>query len=331
MIYKNEEVVEEIIELSLDLKYFVEAMKDLGYKIQAIYVNRARQTYHMRAQKDSDSFAFMVFARSHNILFPLNSRLTMIVTTNKLTTYKWLNEYNIPTIPTQRIDKSTIKEQVKSQDGKKFVLKTVTGQGGAEVQTDLDSVEQAEKFIQRYTDDTIIMQPEITGQDYRLIFLKGKLVAAVLRHPAVVVGDGIRTISELVSAKDDIFVAQGRGRVLSDKVIPECDSGTLSKIIPSGETYRLTSRANFSLGGETTDVTSKVPEETIACIVPMLKDLGADLIGVDILSKDIASPLAEEGYVIELNSTPGLLPVVFAKNQTSNNRQIYKTIIQSID
>lgn len=45
---------------------------------------------------------------------------------------------------------------------------------------------------------TVIIEKYITGEDYRLLVINYKLVAAALRKPAHVVGDGKSTIQQLI-------------------------------------------------------------------------------------------------------------------------------------
>ena len=44
----------------------------------------------------------------------------------------------------------------------------------------------------------VIVERYITGEDYRLLVINYKLVAAAKRTPAHVIGDGISTVRELV-------------------------------------------------------------------------------------------------------------------------------------
>src|SRR4029079_9761420 len=47
---------------------------------------------------------------------------------------------------------------------------------------------------------SVIVESYIQGYDHRMLVVNGKLIAVSLREPGHVVGDGIRTIEELVDA-----------------------------------------------------------------------------------------------------------------------------------
>lgn len=314
----------------LDVRNFLEAIED-SFAIQVITASSVEKRYHMRAMSTSGNFAFMIF--NQNIFFPLNSRLTMFVTANKHTTYKWLQAYHIPTIPTYLI-KELSSQQLKQllNANSPMVIKATTGQGGVNVRMDVRSTQDIKDFLTVRQEASALLQPEIKGNDYRLVFLRGELIGAVRRIPATVVGDGRSSVQELAMQADVVFNAQGRGRLLQEKVLPDCSADLLSQIPQKGEVVSLTHRASFSLGGTAVEVTGDIPPATVELMQPLLRELGANLIGVDILSEDITKPLTETGVVVELNATPGMLPIVFARQpQDGSDKKIYSTIINSID
>ena len=82
-----------------------------------------------------------------------------------------------------------------------LVIKPVNGNHGRGITTDINSMEEAliafkeAKEISRL----VIVEKYITGEDYRLLVINNKLVAAAAkRTPAHVIGDGKSTIQELV-------------------------------------------------------------------------------------------------------------------------------------
>lgn len=330
MLSTDSRMINQVKQSTLDIRYFLEAIED-RYKLYVVSSSEEREAYHFRAVSPAGSFAFMIF--HHNIFLPLNSRISMFVTANKLTTYQWLLAYGIPTIPTYHLKSGATGDAENIlKEGGSLVLKTTKGQGGAQVAMGVRSVKEIKDFLISHRGSSVIAQPEIKGNDYRLVFLKGELIAAVQRIPAFVTGDGHSTVSQLAAVLDDAFESLGRGRILQDKVLKNSSNNVTSKVPLLGERYYLTDKANFSLGGTAIDVTSDVPPLTIDIIKPLLRDLGAGLVGVDILTEDIATPLTKSGVVIELNAAPGMLSIAYAgDNTTTPDTQVYSTIINSID
>ena len=106
-----------------------------------------------------------------------------------------------------------------------LVIKPVNGNHGRGITTDINSMEEAliafkeAKEISRL----VIVEKFITGDDYRLLVINNKLVAAA-RTPAHVIGDGKSTIQELV---DEVNKDERRGYG-HEKVLTEISINSLT-------------------------------------------------------------------------------------------------------
>src|SRR5690606_40604585 len=69
---------------------------------------------------------------------------------------------------------------------------------------DLRTEEELEQAIAnaRAFDQQVLLESFHEGQDLRVLVIGYEVVAAALRHPAEVIGDGQRTIRELIEAQD---------------------------------------------------------------------------------------------------------------------------------
>ncbi len=84
--------------------------------------------------------------------------------------------------------------------GLPVVVKPQYGNHGRGVATDLRTREQVLAAYQAAREESsyIMVETFIPGDDHRLLVIGGKLVAAALREPAQVIGDGRQTIRQLV-------------------------------------------------------------------------------------------------------------------------------------
>ncbi|OUJ75618.1 cyanophycin synthetase [Hymenobacter crusticola] len=169
------------------------------------------------------------------------------------------------------------------------------------------------KAAQEYS-RAVIVEKYVEGDDYRLLVVNGKLIAAAKRTPAAVTGDGTRTIQELI---DHVNMDPRRG-VGHEKVLTQikADQHTLDllagqglaleSVLPAGTTVYLKSTANLSTGGTATDVTDLVDPYNVLLAERVAGIIGLDICGIDLLTSDIAIPLNEtNGAVIEVNAAPG--------------------------
>ena len=201
--------------------------------------------------------------------------------------------------------------------GTAIVVKPQDGNHGRGVATDLTTREQvlAAFANARAESERVIVERYAPGDDYRLLVIGDRLIAAARRSPAQVLGDGRSTVAQLV---DEVNQDPRRGdehaTVLSKIHIDAvalmvlAEQGyTPESIPPAGTLVLIRRNANLSTGGTATDVTDEVHPEIAACAVDAARAIGLDIAGVDIVARDIGRPLQEQGGVIvEVNAGPGL-------------------------
>ena len=197
-----------------------------------------------------------------------------------------------------------------------LVIKPVNGNHGRGITTDINSMEEAliafkeAKEISRL----VIVEKFITGEDYRLLVINHKLVAAAKRTPAHVIGDGKSTIQELV---DEVNKDERRGYG-HEKVLTEISINSLTlellkennltpeSVVKKGEFVKLKSTANLSTGGTAEDVTDLIHPYNIFMAERISKIIGLDICGIDIMADDLTKPINESGgAVLEVNAGPG--------------------------
>jgi cyanophycin synthetase len=160
----------------------------------------------------------------------------------------------------------------------------------------------------------VIVEQFVEGDDYRLLVVNGKLIAAAKRTPAAVTGDGQSTIQQLIDkVNEDPRRGVGHEKVLTsikaDQHTLDILKGrelTLESVLPAGETVYLKSTANISTGGTATDVTDLMDPYNVLLAERVAGIVGLDICGIDLLTSDIAIPLNQtRGAVIEVNAAPG--------------------------
>ena len=153
------------------------------------------------------------------------------------------------------------------------------------------------------------------GADYRILVIDSKMVAASLREPAQIIGDGVSTIAQLVAAVNrDPRRAESHAGVLSPIPLDPISLAVLASqglaldsIPDKGTKVLIRKNANLSTGGTAKDVTDLVHPQVATLAISAARQLGLDISGVDIITSDISKPLAEtNGAVVEVNAGPGL-------------------------
>jgi len=174
----------------------------------------------------------------------------------------------------------------------------------------------------------VLIEAFIHGFDHRMLVVGDKLVAVSKRIPGRVIGDGVKTIAELV---DEINRDPRRG-VGHEKVLTRIEIDRQARrmmekagydetsVPPAGESVYLRSTANISTGGTAIDVTDIVHPDNREMAVRAVLAIGLDVGGVDFLCQDISRSYKETGAAIcEVNAAPGFRMHVAPSEGTPRN------------
>ena len=195
---------------------------------------------------------------------------------------------------------------VKPQDGNQ-------GKGVTVNITDRAQLEEAYKNAAEY--GTVMVERFLPGHDFRLLVVGDQLVAAARREPPQVLGDGERTVRELVNIVNQ-DPRRGEGHATSLTKIRLDDiaiarlalQGLTPDAVPAkGQRVVLRNNANLSTGGTATDVTDDVHPAVAARAVAAAQMVGLHICGVDMVAETVLRPLEEQGGgFVEVNAAPGL-------------------------
>ena len=141
------------------------------------------------------------------------------------------------------------------------------------------------------------MEKFITGEDYRLLVINNILVAAAIRTPAHVIGDGKSTVQELIDeVNKDPRRGYGHENVLTMITVNDLtqtiiqDAGyTLDSVLQDGERLILKDTANLSTGGTAEDVTDIVHPANVSMAERISKIIDLDICGIDIMTTILAN------------------------------------------
>jgi len=173
------------------------------------------------------------------------------------------------------------------------------------------------------------------GQDYRVVVFNDDIISAYTRIPLQVVGNGILTIRQLLTLKQEKFIQDGRDTIIDfeDPRITrklEKQGLTFDSVLSDWQEVYLLDNANLSTGGESVDVTESIHPDFAMLAKKITKDMWLRLCGVDFMTRDITKPLSEntDYIVIELNWAPGLDNYMSSWNQQRDNvKAMYKKIL----
>jgi cyanophycin synthetase len=197
-----------------------------------------------------------------------------------------------------------------------LVFKPLDGNHGKGATINVGTDEEAAaafEYAQKYS-RKVIVEKFISGYDFRVLVIDNKLVAAALRVPAHVKGNGTLTIQQLIDKEnEDPRRGYGHENVLTEITVDrdtldllDKKNYTLDTVLPAGEIVYLKSTANLSTGGTSIDVTDLVHSQNVFLCERIARVIGLDICGIDIMAANLTHPLTENGgVVLEVNAAPG--------------------------
>ncbi len=173
---------------------------------------------------------------------------------------------------------------------------------------------QKGNFRYRPYQKQIIAQKMVSGKDFRILVVNGKVEIITNRIPAKVIGDGKNTIKKLIGKenldpKRDITLPTHTLKPIKidktlEKIVKE-QGFTLSNIPPKGKIVQVRKVASMSQGGITEDFTDKTHPQTKDICESIASTIHSYVLGIDVLCKDISKPLTpKNGCIIEVNTMP---------------------------
>ncbi|TXJ00617.1 MAG: cyanophycin synthetase [Neisseriales bacterium] len=242
--------------------------------------------------------------------------ISVELASNKSATANLLDSLGLP-VPQQRIIGSE-REAAKAfhSIGGPVVVKPLDGNHGRGISINLTTEEAVvEAFhVAKEVSRSVIVESFLEGEDHRMLVVNGKLIAVAKRVPGHVVGDGKKTVAELVEiVNQDPRRGVGHEKVLTRLELDYAANQILEKkgytaetILKDGEVCYLRDTANLSTGGTAIDLTDQVHPDNKEMAERAIKAIGLDVGGVDFLIKDISQSYHDiGGGICEVNAAPG--------------------------
>jgi len=244
------------------------------------------------------------------------SSIAVDIASNKEETKRLLQEQAIPVAKGITISSVDGVDEAISKVGYPLVFKPLDGNHGRGISINIRNKEDAVaayEFASKIS-RKVIVERFVTGYDFRVLVIDNKMVAAALRDPAHVKGDGTSTVQQLIDIENtDPRRGYGHENVLTLITVDrdtldllEKKGYTLDTVPAAGEKVFVKSTANLSTGGTSVDVTDHVHPQNIFICERISKIIGLDICGIDIMAENLTEPLTETGGVIlEVNAAPG--------------------------
>jgi hypothetical protein len=292
------------------------------YPDQAVYADYACAQFGLAFQ-DIDGGTGLVFSvasgtksiyfgAGRSSWYPQNNATASTLASDKYFTSAILERAGVPTLGGEYFflhrrhrahrppghERENALEYFRKLGGSAFV-KPLLGSRG-----DFAQAVHGEALLVRYFDevsryyDSILMQRIVSGIEYRIFLLDDEVAYSARKYPPFVLGDGARTICDLLAAHNEAL----RSRGLSPAAVER--DAALDIVLPKGERWEIPGRMNLSAGGAMVIETPRSQEVIHALAKSAARALGLRVAAIDLFTEVGGDP--EAMAIIEVNSNPSI-------------------------
>lgn len=154
-----------------------------------------------------------------------------------------------------------------------------------------------------------LVEEHVQGNDYRILVLNNKVIAATQRAYPEIIGDGKKTVRQLILnyyKNHKYYQEKKRNPLIDDELRRNLKQQKVNfkTVLKKGQIIRLRQTANVFGGGISVNITDKINPYYKKIAIQACQEFNLNLAGIDLMTKDISKN--GDYKIIEINSFPAL-------------------------
>ncbi|MDD9953019.1 MAG: cyanophycin synthetase [Candidatus Woesearchaeota archaeon] len=152
---------------------------------------------------------------------------------------------------------------------------------------------------------TTVIEQYLSGKNYRVVIGRGKILAVTRRYPPFVIGDGKRTVAELIAQENAVREQMGLYPTMSP-IDPKRSLVPLTTLPKKGARVSLGRKIALEPGGCIENLPGTMPAKNRKLFEQLLRAFNANILGIDvIMSKGIEYAYDTQACIfLEANARP---------------------------
>jgi D-alanine-D-alanine ligase-like ATP-grasp enzyme len=189
---------------------------------------------------------------------------------NKEVTKQYLRKGNVPVPHGKMFDENSSDEEIVAyaeELGFPLVIKPTDGNAGKGVFANIQNIDAVRELVSYVRHELgykeIIVENYVTGDEFRIYVIEDRVLGAMNRRPASIVGDGVHNVRQLIHNQNEIRKMNPHLTSRLIKIDREIEALLLREgydfksVPPKGERVFLREKSNLSTGGDAIDVTDR--------------------------------------------------------------------------
>jgi len=242
-------------------------------------------------------------------LSELTTAVAMSRCADKAVTHNLLKTINI-NLPKQKVVTRSERDFEFLKKHKHIAVKPADGEQGKGISLMVTSPDELELAIKRaeQISTKVIMEEFVKGKDLRIVVINFEVVAAAIRKPPEIIGNGVHTIAELITklSRRREAATHGESSIPLDSETEKCVNSAgynMDDVLPTRKKVLVRKTANLHTGGTIHDVTKNLDPKLAEAAILIARTINIPVVGVDFM---VQSPAKEHYVFIEANERPGL-------------------------
>jgi len=214
-----------------------------------------------------------------------------------------------------------------------YVCKPSVGTNGIGVQMGISSIKDVASYHKTYgyLNDTHLLEEFIAGYDLRIQVINSKIIAACMRFPAFVIGNGQATLEELISKRRQEIKMQN---LANDLIIDKQTKSLLEKqkvlftdIIPTNKKIQLKKIVNMAQGGHAIDVTDEIDAVYHNWVKAIAGKLNLEYFALDLLTQNHKKFTNKNTSALEINIRAEWMHHTFSERRTHDLAKVILDVL----
>ncbi len=242
-------------------------------------------------------------------LSAMTSSIAMSRCSDKRTTVRLLRNAGL-NVPAQQVASSPAKNMEFLNRHEKIVVKPADGDYGLGLSVNLKTRNELVNALDRAYEVShkVLLQEMVEGEHLRIVIIDYEVVAAAIRKPPMIIGDGEHTILDLIKkqSRRREQATQGESKItIDDELRHTVNSAgySLDDILKKGEELQVKQGASLHQGGTLHDVTEELHSKLAEAAREAARTLHIPVVGLDFI---VESPAEDDYVIIQANERPGL-------------------------
>lgn len=199
------------------------------------------------------------------------------------------------------------------------VIKPLNGTDGQGILMHVKDASVIEAHIQKNIGDyqEWLLEEQVDGGDLRIQCFNGELLAACVRKPCTLVGNGKLSISDLITQRNALIRQQNpENHIDIDAQVERrlLKAGLdLSSVLDIGQSLQIKDVANMAQGAHAVDVTDQVHPTYKKYLAQLATALNIKFFALDVMTTDLGADPTQHAKVLEFNAQPAWMHHTFSE------------------